>query len=63
MRRGHGQRSPATDIYFITIGTYHDAPLNADPLNKILYLFVVDRDDILKSDPIYCYHPSGRRDL
>jgi hypothetical protein len=33
-RRGHGQYSPATDNFSITIGSYYDAPLNARRLDK-----------------------------
>jgi hypothetical protein len=63
MRRGHGQRPPTCDVYSTTVDSYHDAPFNARMLDTIIYPSVVDRDDILQSDPIYCYHPSVRHDL
>jgi hypothetical protein len=63
MRRGRGLQPAATDVIYLTIGNYHDAPLNARKIDKIVYPAAADRSNILETDPIYIYHPSPRQDL
>jgi hypothetical protein len=63
MRRGRSLLPPATDPIPLTIGNFHDAPLNARKLDKNVYPTVVDRNNVLETDPIYLYHPSSRKDL
>ena len=63
MRRGHGLHPSATNAIFITISNFHDAPLNARQIDKNVYPSVADRDNILKTDPVYLYHPLSRQDL
>jgi hypothetical protein len=63
MRRGRGLQPAATDAISLTIGNYHDAPLNARKLDKNVYPTAADRNNILETDPIYLYHPSPRQDL
>jgi hypothetical protein len=63
MRRGRGLQPAATNAISLTIGNYHEAPLNARKLDKNVYPTAVDRDNILETDPIYLNHPSPRQDL
>jgi hypothetical protein len=63
LRRGRGLQPAATDAISLTIGNYHDAPLNARKLNENVYPMAADRNSILETDPIYLYHPSPRQDL
>jgi len=63
MRRGRGLQPAATDAISLTIGNYHDAPLNARKIDKNVYPTAADRDNILETDHIYLYHPSPRQDL
>jgi hypothetical protein len=63
MRRGRGLQHAATDVISLTIGNYHDAPLNARKIDKNVYPTAADRNIILETDPIYLYHPSPRQDL
>jgi hypothetical protein len=63
MRRGRGLQPAASDPISLTIGNYHDAPLNARKLDKNVYPTAANRNNILDTDPIYLYHPSPRQDL
>jgi len=54
---------PSTDAISLTIGSFHDAPLNARRLDKNVYPTAVDRDNALEADPIYLHHPSARQDF
>ena len=63
MRRGGGLQPLATDAISLTIGNYHDAPLNARKIDKNVYPTTADRNNILKTDSIYLYHSSPRQDL
>jgi hypothetical protein len=63
MRRGRSLLPPATNAISLTIGNFHDAPLNARRLDKNVYPAAVDRDNVLEADPIYLHHPSPRQDL
>ena len=63
MRRGRSLLLPTTDAISLTIGNFHDAPLNGRKLDKNVYPTTVDRDNVLESDPIYLHHPSPRQDL
>ena len=63
MRRGRGLHPGATYAISLTIGNYHDAPLNARKSDKNVYPTAADRTNILETDPIYLYHPSARQDL
>jgi len=53
----------ATYAISLTIGNYHDAPLNARKLDKNVYPTATDRDNVLEADPIYLYHSSPHQDL
>ena len=63
MRRGRNLLPPATNAISLTIGNFHDAPLNAHKIDKNVYPTVVDRDNVLETYPIYLYHLSPRQDL
>ena len=63
MRRGRSLLPPATDAVSLTIGSCHDAPLNARRLDKNFYPTAVDLDNVLNVDPVYLHHPSPRQDL
>ena len=63
MRRGRSLLPPVTDAISLTVGNFHDAPLNARRLNKNVYPTAVDRDNVLEADPIYLHHSSPRQDL
>jgi len=63
MRRGRNIQPPTTDAISLTIGNYHDAPLNARKIDKKVYPSAADRNNILETDPIYLYNPSSRQDL
>ena len=63
MRQRCGLQPAATDIISLTIGNYHDAPLNARKIKKNVYPTAANRDNILDTDPIYLYHPSPRQDM
>ena len=60
MRRGCGLQPAASNPISLTMGTYHDAPLNARKLNKNVYPTAAIRHNILDTDPIYVYYPSPR---
>jgi hypothetical protein len=60
MRRGRGLQPAASDPISLTIGNYHDAPLNARKFNKNVYPTAANRTNILDTDSIYLYHPSPR---
>jgi hypothetical protein len=63
MRRGRGLQPAASDPVSLTIGNYHDAPLNARKIDKNVYPTAANNTNILTADPIYLYHPSPRQDL
>jgi hypothetical protein len=63
MRRGRILLPPATDAISLTIGNFHDAPLNARKIDKNVYPYSADRDTILEADPICLYHPFACQDL
>jgi hypothetical protein len=63
MRRGRNLQAPATYVISLTIGNFHQAPLNPRKLDKNGYPPAADRDNILEADPTYLYHPSPRQDL
>ena len=63
MRRGRNIQPKVTDAISLTIGNFHDAPLNARKIDKNVYPSAADRNNILETDPIYLYHPSSRQDL
>ena len=63
MRMDRSLLPPATDAIYLTIGNFHDAPLNASRLDKIVYPTAVDRDNVFETDPIYLHHPSPRQYL
>jgi hypothetical protein len=63
MRNGRSLLPPATDAISLTIGNFHDAPLNARRLDKNVYPNAVDRDNVLEADPVYLHHPSPPQDL
>jgi hypothetical protein len=63
MRRGRGLQPAASDIISLTIGNYHDAPLNARKLDKNVYPPAANCNNIPDTDPIYLYHPSPRQEL
>ncbi len=55
MRRGRSLQPPTTDIISLTIGNYHDAPLNARKIDKNVYPTAADHTNLLKTDRIYIY--------
>ncbi len=63
MRRGLRLQSAASDTISLTIGNYHDAPLNARKIDTNVYSTAANRDNILDTDHVYLYHPSPRQDL
>jgi hypothetical protein len=63
MRRGRSLLPLATNAISLNIGNFSDAPLNARKLDKNVYSTAANRDNVLKKDPIYIYHPSPRQDL
>ncbi len=63
MRRGRGLQPAASDIISLTIGNYHDAPLNTRKIDKNVYPTAANRDNILDTYPIYLYHLSPRQDM
>ena len=63
MRKGRNLLLPAMDAVSLTIGNFHEAPLNAHRLDKNVYSTTVDCANVLEADPIYLYHPSPRQDL
>ncbi len=63
MRRGRRLQPAASDIIFLTIGSYHDAPLNAPKIDKNVYPTAANRDNILDTGLVYLYYPSPRQDL
>jgi hypothetical protein len=63
MRQGRNLQPPATCAISLTIGNFHDAPLNARKFDKHVYPSVAYRDTILETNPIYLYHPSTRLDM
>jgi hypothetical protein len=63
MRRGRIIQPAATDAISLPIGNFCDAPLNARKLDKSVYPSPADRNNILKTYPIYLCNPSSRQDL
>jgi hypothetical protein len=63
MRRGRSLLPPAIDAISLTIGNFHDVPLNARRLETHVYPTTVDRDNVLGADPIYLDHLLPRQDL
>jgi len=63
LRRGRGLQPAASDPISLTIGSYHDAPLNARKLDINVGHMATNRNNILDTDPIYLYHPSPRQEL
>jgi hypothetical protein len=63
MRKGRSLQPPIADAISLTIGNFHDAPLNAHKFGKNVYPSDADRDHILETDSIYLYHPSSGQDL
>jgi hypothetical protein len=53
----------ATNVISLTIGNFHDTPINVRKLDKNGYPSTPNRDNILEIDHIYLYHPSNRQDL
>ena len=63
LRRGREIQPAASDVISLTIGNYHDAPLNAQKIDKNVYPTAAHRNNILDTEPVYLYHPSPRQDL